>query len=128
MAVAIGKARPSHGRIMVDIGQQATCFLEQPMAGCANEQHAPGGDGFGAFGGLAGDEHRAAEGRGLLLDTAAVGDDKIRGGEQCDKLGVIGRRSQDNAGAIGEEFAHGGEHVGIEMHRIDEQEIGVLLG
>ena len=67
----------AHGLVLGLIGEQpAELAVDYALLG-ADELQRAGGHALGALGGVSHDEHRLAQARGLLLDTARVGEDEV---------------------------------------------------
>lgn len=67
----------AHGLILGLIAEQATKLAVDDVLLGADELQRAGGHALGALGGIAHDEHRLAQARGLLLDAARVGEDEV---------------------------------------------------
>ena len=77
MPITIGVRCMAHGLVLGLIGEQtAELAIDDVLLG-ADELKRAGGHALGALGGVAHDEHRLAQARGLLLDTARVGEDEV---------------------------------------------------
>lgn len=77
MPVAVGIRRMAHGLVLGLIAEQATELAVDYVLLGADELQRAGGHALGALGGVAHDEHRLAQTRGLLLDAARVGEDEV---------------------------------------------------
>lgn len=77
MPITIGVRRMAHGLILGLIAKQAAELAVDDVLLGADELQRAGGNAFGALGGVAHDEHRLAQARGLLLDAARVGEDEV---------------------------------------------------
>lgn len=67
----------AHGLVLGLIGEKtAELTVDHVLLG-AHELQRAGGHALGALGGVAHDEHRLAQARGLLLDAAGVGEDEV---------------------------------------------------
>lgn len=67
----------AHGLVLGLIGEQAAKLAVDDVLLGADELQRAGGDALGALRGVAHDEHRLAQARGLLLDAARVGEDEV---------------------------------------------------
>lgn len=67
----------THGLVLGLIAEQAAELAVDDVLLGADELQRAGGNALGAFGGVAHDEHRLTQARGLLLDTARVGEDEV---------------------------------------------------
>ena len=67
----------AHGLVLGLIAEQAAELAVDDVLPGADELQRAGGNALGALGRVAHDEHRLAQARGLLLDAARVGEDKV---------------------------------------------------
>ena len=67
----------AHGLVLGLIAEQATELAVDDALLGADELQRAGGHALGTLGGVAHDEHRLAQARGLLLDAARVGEDEV---------------------------------------------------
>ncbi len=67
----------AHGLVLGLIAEQATKLAVDDVLLGADELQRAGGHALGTLGGVAHDEHRLAQARGLLLDAARVGEDEV---------------------------------------------------
>lgn len=67
----------AHGLVLGLIAEQAAELAVDDVLLGADELQRAGGHALGALGGVAHDEHRLAQARGLLLDAARVGEDEV---------------------------------------------------
>lgn len=77
MSVTIRIRRAAHGLVLGLIGEKAAKLAVDDVLLGADELQRAGGHALGALRGVAHDEHRLAQARGLLLDTARVGEDEV---------------------------------------------------
>lgn len=77
VTVAVGVARAAHRRVLVRVGEQARELPVDDVLVGAHELERAGRHTLGALGGVAHDEHRLAQARGLLLNAARVGEDEV---------------------------------------------------
>ena len=77
VTVAVGVARAAHRRVLVRVGEQARELPVDDVLVGAHELERAGRHTLGALGGVAHDEYRLAQARGLLLDAARVGEDEV---------------------------------------------------
>lgn len=82
VTVAVGVARAAHRRVLVRVGEQARELPVDDVLLGANELQRASGNALGALGGVAHDEHRLAQTRGLLLDATGVGEDEVARGHE----------------------------------------------
>lgn len=93
----------------------------------ADELRRARGDGFGPFGLAAHDKHRLTERRGLLLQSAGVGQDEEAAGHQVVHLLDIDRVDEVDARMAAQDRERTFTHDRAEMHRIDDLDIRVFL-
>lgn len=67
----------AHGLVLGMIGKQSAELMVDDVLLSADELQRAGRNALGALGGVAHDEHRLAQARGLLLDAAGVGEDEV---------------------------------------------------
>lgn len=67
----------THGLVLGLIGEQTAELAVDDVLLGADELQRAGGHALGALGGVAHDEHRLAQARGLLLDASRVGEDEM---------------------------------------------------
>lgn len=67
----------AHSFVLGLIGEKAAELAVDDVLLGADEFQGAGGNALGALGGVAHDEHRLAQARGLLLDAARVGEDEV---------------------------------------------------
>ena len=67
----------THGLVLGLIGEKATELAVDDVLLGSDELQRAGRNALGALGGVAHDEHRLAQARGLLLDAAGVGEDEM---------------------------------------------------
>lgn len=72
----------AHGLVLGLIGEQAAELSVDDVLLGADELQRAGCHALGALGGVAHDEHRLAQARGLLLDAARVGEDEVARGHE----------------------------------------------
>lgn len=77
MSVTVGVRSVAHGLVLGLIGEKATELAVDDVLLGADELQRAGRHALGALGGVAHDEHRLTQARGLLLDTARVGEDEM---------------------------------------------------
>lgn len=82
MPITIGVRRMAHGLVLGLIAEQAAELAVDYVLLGADELQRAGGHALGALGGVAHDEHRLAQTRGLLLDAAGVGEDEVARGHE----------------------------------------------
>lgn len=67
----------AHGLVLGLVGEKAAELAVDYVLLGTDELQRAGGNALGALGGVAHDEHRLAQARGLLLDAARVGKDEV---------------------------------------------------
>ena len=67
----------AHGLVLGLVGEQAAELVVDDVLLGSDELQRAGRNALGALGGVAHDEHRLAQARGLLLDAAGVGEDEV---------------------------------------------------
>lgn len=77
MPITIGVRCMAHGLVLGLIGEKAAELAVDDVLLGADELQRAGGHALGALGGVAHDEYRLAQARGLLLDAARVGEDEV---------------------------------------------------
>lgn len=91
VTVAVGVARAAHRRVLVRVGEQATELAVDDVLLGADELERAGRHTLGALGGVAHDEHRLAQARGLLLYAARVGEDEVARGHEVVEVEYLER-------------------------------------
>lgn len=77
MSVAVGIGGAGHGDVLLVVAKKPTELAVDDVLLGADELQRAGGHALGALGGVAHDEYRLAQARGLLLDAARVGEDEV---------------------------------------------------
>ena len=77
MPITVRVRSLAHRCILLFIGEQAAELAVDDVLLGADELQRAGCHALGALGGVAHDEHRLAQARGLLLDAAGVGEDEV---------------------------------------------------
>lgn len=72
----------AHGLVLGLIAEQSAELAVDDVLLGADELQRAGGNALGVLGGVAHDEHRLAQARGLLLDAARVGEDEVARGHE----------------------------------------------
>ena len=80
--ITIGVRCMAHGLVLGLIAEQSTELAVDDVLLGADELQRAGGHALGALGGVAHDEHRLAQARGLLLYAARVGEDEVARGHE----------------------------------------------
>lgn len=105
----------AHGLVLGLIAEQAAELAVDDILLGADELQRTGGDALGALGGVAHDEHRLAQTRRLLLDSAGVGEDEVARGHEIVKVENLER--VDDVKAI--------EAVQLLMRRLADERVHV---
>lgn len=82
MPITIGVRCMAHGLVLGLIAEQSAELAVDDVLLGADELQRAGGHALGALGGVAHDEYRLAQARGLLLDAARVGEDEVARGHE----------------------------------------------
>lgn len=82
MPITIGVRCMAHGLVLGLIAEQSAELAVDDVLLGADELQRAGGHALGALGGVAHDEYRFAQARGLLLDAARVGEDDVARGHE----------------------------------------------
>ena len=77
LAVAVGVVCKAHAFVSRGVCQQFVKVLGDGGHFCTNQFDGAGLYGFGAFGGVAHDQHGLAKRRRLFLDAAGIGQDDV---------------------------------------------------
>ena len=77
MPITIGVRRAAHGLVLGLIAEQSAELAVDDVLLGADELQRAGGHALGTLRGVAHDEHRFAQARGLLLDAAGVREDEV---------------------------------------------------
>lgn len=82
MSVAVGIGGAGHGDVLLVVAKKPTELAVDGLLLGADELQRAGRHALGALRGVAHDEHRLAQTRGLLLDTAGIGEDEVARGHE----------------------------------------------
>ena len=130
LSVAVGIDGLGHTLVgLLVIQQRGNLAYDEVMIG-AHQMDGAALEGFRAFGGVAHHEDGLAQAGGLFLDAAGVGEDNRTLLHQIDELQILERFDEEEVGTseiFAKHLMDGLAHVGIEVHRIDEIHIRVLL-
>ena len=131
LAVAVGVDGFGHALVGLRVVEEGADFADYEVVVGAHEVDCAALEGFGTLGGVAHHENGLSQTGGLFLDAAAVGEDDGRLLHQIDELKVLQRFDEEEVAVLGEVFAEhlvdGLAYVGVEVHRIDEIDLGVFL-
>lgn len=117
----------AHGLVLGFIAEQATELAVDDALLGADELQRAGGHALGALGGVAHDEHRLAQTRGLLLDAARVGEDEVAGGHEVVEVEHLERVDDVKAVEAVELLVGGLADERVHMDGVDRLGVGVLL-
>lgn len=127
MPITIGVRRMAHGLVLGLIAEQAAELAVDDALLGADEFQRAGGHALGSLGGVAHDENRLAQARGLLLDAAGVGEDKVARRHEVVEVEHLERVDDVQAveavellvGRLADEWVH--------VDGVDRLGVGVLL-
>ena len=117
----------AHGLVLGLIAEQtAELTIDDVLLG-ADELQRAGGNALGSLGGVAHDEHRLTQARGLLLDATRVGEDEVARGHEVVEVEYLERVDDVQAveavellmGRLSDERVH--------VDGVDRLGVGVLL-
>ena len=132
VAVAVGIDGLAHAAVGGGLVEQGGDGAGDAVEVRSDELDRAGGDGFGAFGGVAHDEYGLAQAGGFLLDAAAVGEDDVALGHEVDETQVFQRFDEVHVAQVSEvgteDVVDGTPHVGVEVHGVDEVHLRVAFG
>lgn len=127
MPITIGVRCMAHGLVLgLIVEQSAELAVDDVLLG-ADELQRAGGHALGALGGVAHDEHRLAQARGLLLYAARVGEDEVARGHKVVEVEHL-ERVDDVQAVEAVEFLVGGlADEWVHVDGVDSLSIGVFL-
>ena len=125
MAIAIDVRTIRHGLVGIGIGEEVFGFADNVLHVRADESECARSDALWALGLAPQDEDRLAEGGGLFLHAAGIGEDESALTEGGEELVVVERFAELDAGLIGENGSHIFTHRGIRMKREEKVNLGV---
>lgn len=132
VSVAVGIDGLAHFLVNRRVVEKEAGCVDDAVEVSSDELDRAGGDGFGAFGGVAHDEHGLAQAGGFLLDAAAVGEDDVAFLHQVDETQVFERFDEVHVAQVSEvgteDVVDGTPHVGVEVHGVDEVHLRVAFG
>lgn len=115
----------AHGLVLGLIGEQAAELAVDHVLLGADELQRAGRHALGALRGVAHDEHRLAQARGLLLDAAGIGEDEVARGHEVVEIEHLERVDDVQAveavellvGGLADERVHvdGVDRLGVRM-------------
>lgn len=117
----------THGLVLGLIAEQTAELAIDDVLLSADELQRAGGHALGALGGVAHDEHRLAQARGLLLDTAGVGEDEVAHGHEVVEVENLERIDDVQAVETVELLVGGLANERVHMDGVNRLGVGVLL-
>lgn len=117
----------AHGLVLGLIGEQSAELAVDHVLLGADELQRAGGNALGALGGVAHDEHRLAQARGLLLDAARVGEDEVARRHKVVEVEHLERVDDVQAVEAVELLVGGLADERVHVDGVDSLSIGVLL-
>lgn len=117
----------AHGLVLGLIAEQAAELAVDDILLGADELQRTGGDALGALGGVAHDEHRLAQTRRLLLDSAGVGEDEVARGYEIVKVENLERVDDVKAIEAVQLLVRRLADERVHVDGVDRLGVGVLL-
>ena len=117
----------AHGLVLGLIGEQAAELSVDDVLLGADELQRAGCHALGALGGVAHDEHRLAQARGLLLDAARVGEDEVARGHEVVEVEHLERVDGVQAVEAVEFLVRRLADERVHVDGVDRLGVGVLL-
>lgn len=117
----------AHGLVLGLIAEQAAELVVDDVLLGADELQRAGGNALGAFGGVAHDEHRLTQARGLLLDAAGVGEDEVARRHEVVEVENLERVDDVQAVEAVELLVRGLADERVHVDGVDRLGVGVLL-
>lgn len=127
MSVTVGVRSVAHGLVLGLIGEKATELAVDDVLLGADELQRAGGHALGALGGVAHDEHRLAQARGLLLNAARVGEDEVARRHEIVEVENLERVDDVQAVEAVELLVRRLADERVHVDRVDGLGVGVLL-
>lgn len=127
MSVAVGIGGAGHGDVLLVVAKKPTELAVDGLLLGADELQRAGGHALGALGGVAHDEHRLAQARGLLLYAARVGEDEVARGHEVVEVEHLERVDDVQAVEAVELLVGGLADEWVHVDGVDSLGIGVLL-
>lgn len=117
----------AHGLVLGLIAEQSTELAVDDVLLGADELQRAGGHALGALGGVAHDEYRLAQARGLLLYAARVGEDEVARGHEVVEVEHLERVDDVQAVEAVELLVGGLADEWVHVDGVDSLGVGVLL-
>lgn len=127
MPITIGVRCMAHGLVLGLIAEQSAELAVDDVLLGADELQRAGGHALGALGGVAHDEHRLAQARGLLLYAARVGEDEVARGHEVVEVEHLERVDDVQAVEAVELLVGGLADERVHVDGVDSLSIGVFL-
>ena len=132
VAVAVGICGAGHGFVAGGVVEQGGDFVYDFIEIGADEPHGSGFEGLGTLGGVAHHEYGLSKAGGFLLDASAVGQYYMGLFHQEDEGQIFERFDEEHVAesveVFSENFVDGFADVGVEVHGIDEIDLGIFFG
>lgn len=117
----------THGLVLGLIAEQAAELAVDDVLLGADELQRAGRHALGALGGVAHDEHRLAQARGLLLDAARVGEDEVAHRHEVVEVENLERVDDVQAVEAVKLLVRGLADERVHVDGVDRLGVGVLL-
>lgn len=117
----------THSLVLRLIGEQTTELAVDHFLLGADQLQRAGGHALGALGGVAHDEYRLAQARGLLLDAAGVGEDEVARGHEVVEVEHLERIDDVQAIEAIEFLVRRLADERVHVDGVDRLGVGVLL-
>lgn len=127
MPITIGVRCMAHGLVLGLIGEKAAELAVDDVLLGADELQRAGGHALGALGGVAHDEYRLAQARGLLLDAARVGEDEVARRHEVVEVEHLERVDDVKAVEAIELLVGGLTDEWVHVDGVDRLGVGVIL-
>ena len=127
MPITIGVRCMAHGLVLGLIAEQSAELAVDDVLLGADELQRAGGHALGALGGVAHDEYRLAQARGLLLYAARVGEDEMARGHEVVEVEHLERVDDVQAVEAVELLVGGLADEWVHVDGVDSLGVGVLL-
>lgn len=127
MPITIGVRCMAHGLVLGLIGEKAAELAVDDVLLGADELQRAGGHALGALGGVAHDEYRLAQARGLLLDAARVGEDEVARRHEVVEVEHLERVDDVKAVEAVELLVGGLTDEWVHVDGVDRLGVGVIL-
>lgn len=127
MPITIGVRCMAHGLVLGPIAEQSAELAVDDVLLGADELQRASGHALGALGGVAHDEHRLAQARGLLLYAARVGEDEVARGHEVVEVEHLERVDDVQAVEAVEFLVRRLADERVHMDGVDRLGVGVFL-